>query len=356
VQKGAPVSRLLRAVRNALTAYHHQQEGALPASDSERDLGMIGDSRPMRERYRIIRKLAPTDTKAMILGETGTGKELVATALHRLSSRSQNRYGVFNCNHKSPDLVESELFGHCKGAFTGAICDNVGLFDYADGGTIFLDEIGDLDITTQAKILRVLETGEFQAVGKAVEMIKTDVRVLCATNRDLPDMVKRQEFREDLFYRLKGIVITMPPLRVRKEDIPLLVSRFVDRFTVEQGQLPKVFDSSAIEVMLDYDWPGNVRELLDVVESLIVLSDSHLVTADDVTRYLQMESRPFPAGGVSLSERVQEFRRNCIIEALNQTNGNASAAARQLGIDAANLRKQIRASDLNPDSFKTSQS
>lgn len=341
VQKGSSISKLKRAVRNAFEVYSHRQGVPVETVDPEQQYGMIGKSRAMQKIFRMINKVAESDVKVMILGETGTGKELVARAIHRLSERSDKRLVIFNCNHKAPDLVESELFGHGKGAFTGAVEDRVGLFEYANSGTVFLDEIGDLDITTQAKILRVLETGEFQTVGKTAELKKTDIRLLCATHHDLKKMVEQKKFREDLYYRLKGVEIIMPPLRERKQDIPLFVTWYVDKLTVQNNCQPKYFDPSAMEALLQYDWPGNVRELLDTLESVVVLSDSDLIMASDVNRIINSETKVTSLQN-SLSERTIEFRKNCIITALHESENNINAAARSLQIDPANLRKLIK--------------
>lgn len=341
VEKGSAVSRLCRSVHNAFEGFLLKRQVADSRLESSH-MGLVGESLPMQAIRQAIIRVAPTDTKVMILGDTGTGKELVARALYRLSNRSHQRLAIFNCNHKAPDLAESELFGHSKGAFTGAVADRVGLFEYADGGTVFLDEIGDLDITTQAKILRVLESGEYQTVGDTPKLRTTDVRVLCATHRNLEQIVSEGKFREDLYYRLKGVVIKLPTLRERKEDIPLLVSRLVDRLTVGSALMPqKMFDRSAVDALMEQDWPGNVRELFDVVEALLILTDSDIIMDSDVETLLggKMSDRPISGG---LSQRTNEYRKNLIISALQDTNGNVAAAARILEIDPANLRKLIK--------------
>lgn len=351
ILKGEPVAKLIRSVRNAVESYHLKRDNKILSSHAESNFGLIGRTTSMQEVYRLINKVAPTNSKIMIIGETGTGKELVARAIHNHSRRKDRRLAIFNCDHRSPDLVESELFGHIKGAFTGAIGDRIGLFEYANGGTIFLDEIGDLDITTQAKLLRVLETGEYQSVG-APTIKKTDIRLLCATHKDLADMVERDQFRRDLYYRLKGIQILLPPLRERKEDIPILIEKFKDRLTIEQGLTPKTFDSMAVSALLNHDWPGNVRELLDTIESLIVLIDSDIILQDDVLTYLNngLDNLSEKSNGepdLTLAGLMKKCMRQYIIEAVAANNGNISAAARQLHVDRSNLHKKI--SDLEID-------
>lgn len=342
VQKGEAVSRLTRSVRNAVEASRFRRDQGSLVRHAETAFGIIGRSEVMQSVYKLIRQVSPVDAKVMILGETGTGKELVARALHFNSRRKEGRLAILNCNHKAPDLVESELFGHVKGAFTGAHSERVGLFEYAHGGTVFLDEIGDLDITTQAKLLRVLENGEFQPIG-APDIRTTDVRILCATHKDLEAMVEADQFRRDLFYRLKGITVRVPPLRERREDIPVLVERFKDRFTVEQGLPPTVFEKGALDMLYRYDWPGNVRQLLDTIESLIVLNDSDIITAEDVRSYLNLKSSPDPAVSHNLSQQVRQYEHDLIRQALDDHDHNVSAAARALGVDRANLRKKIKA-------------
>lgn len=263
------------------------------------------------------------------------------------SSRNNKQLAILNCNHKSPDLVESELFGHVKGAFTSAIADRTGLFEFADRGTVFLDEISNLDITTQGKLLRVLETGEFQPVGSPSTR-KTDTRLLCATHRDIEQMIKDGKFREDLYYRLKGVVITIPPLRSRKEDIPLLVERLSEKLTQASGAPMKIFDPVRHQSPpIEFDWPGNVRQLLNVIESAVVLTPSDLIIADDI--YSLLNSSPVDGNNSRqrLSERLRDMERTLIIEALSETNYNVGAAAGLLGIDSSNLHKKIKSYAIN---------
>lgn len=343
VQKGKSAQQLIRSVRNATESYQHRRDLQRLALDAESAHGMVGRSKGMLAVYEQMCKAARSTARVMILGETGTGKELVARAIHRLSSRSDRRLAIFNCNHKSSDLVESELFGHLKGSFTGATADRIGLFEYASGGTVFLDEIGDLDITTQAKLLRVLETGEFQRIG-APEVLRSDTRLICATHRNLEHMVQAEKFREDLYFRLRGIEITLPPLRDRREDIPAIVARFLDSYTVERDMPPKVLEPNALHTLVSFDWPGNVRQLRTVIEALVTLTDSAVILQSDVARQLTNPTSGLasPTNSIgSLAERMREFRRNCIIEALHTAGGNVSEAARLLGMDRSNLRKEV---------------
>lgn len=342
IHKAGSVSRLTRAVRNAVDAYSNHKRVRQLCERAEASLGMVGRSAVMREVFRLVWKVAPTDYKVLVIGETGTGKELVARALHAGSGRADKPLAIISCSHKSPDLIESELFGHVRGSFTGAVTDRVGLFEYANGGTVFLDEVGDLDIGTQAKVLRVLETGEYQKVGSP-ETLFVSVRLVSATNRDLEEMVEAGTFRRDLYFRLRGITIKLPPLRDRREDIPLLAERFLNGCTIESDLPPKILDKSAIAELVKFEWPGNVRQLKDTIESLTVLTDSDLIVGSDVQRYLEADTATAPESGTSqhLRSRLMEYRRNIIIETLHETDGNISAAARILGVDRNNLRKMI---------------
>jgi len=340
VRKGRSVIQLQRSVRNAIET-HQLRVGETQRSSSDGTFyGMVGNSLVMQQVYSTTNRVASTRGKVMILGETGTGKELVARAIHSISG-GKERLGILNCNHKSPDLIESELFGHKKGSFTGAISDRVGLFEYANGGTVFLDEIGDLDQTTQAKLLRVLESGEYSVIGSP-DTQKTDVRVLCATHRDLKQMVKSGEFREDLYYRLRGVVIEIPPLRSRREDIPLLVDYFREEVGQEHGSPPKVFDRSAMNTLIDYDWPGNVRELYELVKTVQILNESDIVFAADIEYHIGFKPNDERMEG-TLSNQLREYERTLIIKALSDSDNNISKAARALRVDRANLSRKMRA-------------
>jgi len=342
VVKGESISRLRRTVRNGMESYRLRLDKTRLLRLAETGFGMIGRSPAMQKVFRTIHKVAPTDVRVMILGETGTGKELVARAMHNLSPRRDKHLAVLNCNHKSVDLVESELFGHVKGAFTGAVNDRIGLFEYADGGSVFLDEIGDLDITSQAKLLRITETGEYGRMGEAA-MRHTDTRLLCATHRLLEQLIADGRFREDLYYRLRGVTIELPPLRERREDIAPLVRHFADRYMARMDLSLRMFDSSAMDVLVDHDWPGNVRDLQQIVETLLVMSDSPVITADDVRDLLSVGATERNRSQCSLAQIMREHERREILKALERTQYNLSAAARELKVDRSNLRKKIGA-------------
>jgi len=344
VAKSDHPSRLLRAVRNAVK-YHRLEKQSVELVNMARvEYGMVGKSTKMKEIYRTIEKIAPTESKVIITGPTGSGKELVARAIHKRSRRAQKKLGILNCNHKQPDLVESQLFGHLKGAFTGAVETRVGMFEYADGGTLFLDEIADLDITSQMKLLRVLETGEIQKLGSP-KMEIVDVRVICATNQNLEKLVQCGEFREDLYYRLKGVSIDLPSLGERREDIPDLINFVIEHYSIHNGQGYVIFEPAAIDLMIEYEWPGNVRQLIYTVRALIDSTVSTYVTRRNVERQLTVFNQP-AAPGQSFNTRVKDMKRLMIIKALAQCDNNISAAARLLSLDRSNLHKLIKDLDI----------
>ncbi len=281
-------------------------------------LNIIGKSEKIREIIELIMSVAPTNISVMITGESGSGKEIIAKAIHHLSNRNNKQMISVNCGAIPEGLLESELFGHEKGAFTGAIATKKGYFELADGGTIFLDEIGETPLQTQVKLLRVLESGEFMRVGSG-ELRKVDVRIIAATNRDLSNMVKSKQFRKDLYYRLKAITILIPPLRQRREDIPLLVSHFIE----ETGNVNHIefegFSDEALRIIENYNWPGNVRELKNFIESVAVLSKGKLITPELVKEHLgeyedvseMSSSLPIP-----VHTTVEQTERELIYKAL----------------------------------------
>ena len=332
--------RLQRAVKNAVSFHRLKTSRTFLTHYARTEYGLVGSSQVMQEVYQTIETIGPTDSKVMILGATGTGKELVARAMHKRSRRCNKPLAIINCNHKAPDMVESELFGHLRGSFTGAIADRVGMFEYAHNGTLFLDEIGDLDISTQAKILRVIETGEMQRIGSP-KIITVDVRLLCATHHDLQKQVEEGTFREDLYYRLKGVTIHMPSLEDRREDIPELLDYFIERCCARSATGLKVFEPAARDLLIEYNWPGNVRQLMDTVQSLIYLTPSYYITRREVEEYLKYPGQ-VPNSNGSLSERVRDFKRTIIVQALDRHGGNISATARELKVDPSNLRKMLK--------------
>jgi len=345
VTKNEKPVRLYRAVRNAVNYYRSRLPGSSLIEKAKNVYGMIGKSAAMLDVYRRIEEIAQTENKVLILGPTGSGKELVARAVHGQSKRADQKFAILNCNHKQADLIESELFGHLKGAFTGAIADRIGKFEYADKGTLFLDEIGDLDITTQAKLLRVSEYGEMEKLGSP-KTFTVDVRIICATHRDLEEMIKEDKFREDLFYRLKESVIRLPALKERREDIPELMENFVDEYIQKNDCHIKLIDNSGRDLLIEYDWPGNVRQLRAVLFSLLANSVSTVITSDDIKKELDFSENVESQSNI-LRDKLQEYERTLIIQALARNSNNVSAAARQLGLDPGNLSKKIKSLNIN---------
>lgn len=291
--------------------------------------GIIGRSSKLDEVFTLVSKVAPSDSTVLLLGESGTGKELLAKAIHYASKRKEEPFVTVNCSAIPENLMESELFGHVKGAFTGAIKNKPGKFEIADRGTIFLDEIGDLKIELQAKLLRVLQQMAFERVG-GTKTVEVDVRVIAATNKDLTVAMKRGQFREDLFYRLSVVPIIIPPLRERKDDIPLLVDHFLVKFA--KGQKIRI-SKEALRVLEGYDWPGNVRELENVMERAVVLSGGKVIGEDDVPDFVKFgraeESKvQIPQDGISL----KEIEKEAIVLALKKTGWNQTKAAEFLKI------------------------
>jgi len=310
---------------------------------------LLGESSAMKELLAAVERVAPTDARVLVLGESGTGKELVARELHRRSRRAAGPLVRVNCAAVPADLFEAELFGHVKGAFTGAVRDRRGRFELASGGTLFLDEIGEMPLPVQPKLLRALEEGEIERVG-AEGSTRVDVRVVAATNRDLAGLVAEGRFREDLFYRLEGIVLRVPPLRERREDVPLLARHFLERACREMAR-KLVFSEDALERLATLDWPGNVRQLRNLVERLAILVPRDTITAEDVERHLGGASRASAGSGVRaglpgrgpLAPAVAAFERRFIEETLARHGGNVSAAARELGIERTSLHRKMRA-------------
>lgn len=346
LQKPLDTDRLLVTLRRALELRGLTQSMADLRSQIESRYEIVGTSFPIRRVLERIEKVAPTDARVLISGENGTGKELVARAIHRLSARAERPFIEVNCAAIPSELIESALFGHIKGSFTGAVADRAGKFEQADTGTLFLDEIGDMSSDAQAKVLRALEEGVITRVGGA-KAIKVDVRVLAATNKDLAKQIDDGGFREDLFYRLNVVPIHMPPLRERRDDIPMLVQHFTDIMTRREGMSPRSFETAAIEKLKALSWPGNVRELRNTVERLLILVEGASVRAEDVEMLAAGRTAGSDGlGGELLStENFSEFKdgaeRAYILQKLRESDWNVAETARRIDMPRSNLYKKI---------------
>ncbi|MDP0499877.1 MAG: sigma 54-interacting transcriptional regulator [Verrucomicrobiota bacterium JB022] len=316
-----------------------------------RPKGMIGSSSLMRTVYYHIDQVAHSVTTVLIRGESGTGKELVAKALHEKSKRARRPFVKFNCAALPDSIIESELFGHEKGAFTGALAMRKGRFETADGGTIFLDEIGDISPTTQVKLLRVLQEKEFERVGSQ-ETRRVDVRVIAATSRNLEDMMAKGQFREDLYYRLNVFPIYVPPLRERKCDILLLADHFIERYAERQGVAPMRISSAAIDLLTSYFWPGNVRELENCIERAVLLSKGQSIKAHHLPPTLQKKSATESNDHATIEEAIQAVEREMIIDALKDTKSNMAEAARRLGLTERKMGLRVKKYDIDLTRYK----
>jgi transcriptional regulator with PAS, ATPase and Fis domain len=305
---------------------------------------IVGKSRPMQDLYRLLDKVIDSDSTVLVNGENGTGKELIAKAIHYNSSRAHDRFVVQNCSAFNDNLLDSELFGHKKGAFTGAIADKQGLFEVSHRGTFFLDEIGDMSPALQVKVLRVLQEGTFTPVGDT-QSKQVDVRIIAATNRDLKKMVERGEFREDLYYRVNVISLTVPPLRERRDDIPVLMEHFLKRNAKGRRLKMKRLTQSCLDRMLEYPWPGNIRELENEIERLVVLAGDEKVIGEELLsgRIRQPRGAEEAAGRgpSSLDAAVDALERNLIYEVLKRTHWNKTKAAQELRISRRNLIRKV---------------
>jgi two-component system, NtrC family, nitrogen regulation response regulator NtrX len=351
IEKPLALEKTMLVVRNALRQRRLEAENRALRARVDRNLQMVGESYAMRQLREQVAMAAPTNGRVLIYGENGTGKELVARTVHALSRRRAGAFVEVNCAAIPEELIESELFGHVKGAFTGAVSDRRGKFELADGGTIFLDEIGDMSLKTQAKVLRALQEQVVQPVG-GTSSVRVDVRVLAATNKDLPSEIRAGRFREDLYFRLNVIPIFVPPLHDRREDIPLLAEHFMAGFAREYGRRMKTLDATAVAALQDYAWPGNVRELRNVIERLIIMVPGDLITARDLA-FLEgpfaSYAEPEEPGADGESEHLtlqaarSRFEREFILKALAAQQGNISRTADVLGVERSNLYRKMRA-------------
>jgi two-component system response regulator PilR (NtrC family) len=308
---------------------------------------IIGKSESMRKIFDLIRLAAPSRSNILIFGESGTGKELVAKAIHHASPRARNAFVTVNSGSLPPELLESSLFGHMKGAFTGAIATKRGLFEVADGGSIFLDEIGNINLETQAKLLRVIQEKEFMRLG-SVDTIKVDVRIIAATNANLAKLMEESKFREDLFYRLNVITVSLPPLRRRREDIPLLTAHFLDKYAEENKRKVKEITPEAMRILMDSSWPGNVRELENSIERAVVLCTSERIGPEllpDYLRFPVQTEQPamiVPSDGLSLKDAVSRYERTMILQSLEMANGVQKKAAELLQLKPSTLNEMMK--------------
>jgi DNA-binding NtrC family response regulator len=340
VTKPVNIDRLEMLVRRSLREREVQAENAELRREVVKSRApdrMIGRSPAMERVFETIRQVAPSKATVLIQGESGTGKEVAAKAIHTLSLRAEKPFVAVHCAALSPQLLESELFGHEKGAFTGAGERRIGRFEQASGGTLFLDEIGEIDPTVQVKILRVLGEKTFERVG-GNQMLTADVRLIAATNKDLAAMVREGTFREDLFFRLHVVPLTMPPLRDHREDIPLLVNAFLKEMAKEHGKPHRRFDTQAMEAMESYGWPGNIRELRAAVEHAVVLGSGDELTLRDLPSALRAAASPAPAEGELNLARIEE---TMIRKALAESAENRTLAAKKLGISRRTLHRHL---------------
>ncbi len=350
IEKPLSLEKTLLAVSRALEHSRLERENRELKQQVERKYQIVGDSPAIRELRRQITLAAPTNGRVLIYGENGSGKELVARAIHALSSRRESPFVEVNCAAIPEQLIESELFGHEKGAFTGALARRKGKFEVADEGTLFLDEIGDMSLKTQAKVLRVLEEQAFERVG-GKETIKVDVRVIAASNQNLHELIREGRFRDDLFYRLSVIPVEVPSLRERKDDIPLLVQHFIALFSAEYGKRPKTVSKRAMAYFFAYDWPGNVRELRNMVERLVIMAPGDIIEPEDLPPPLRpKEVAPLEETekGKSLREVRQAFEREYILAELRANDWHMTRTAESLGIERSHLYRKLKAYGITP--------
>jgi two-component system nitrogen regulation response regulator NtrX len=363
IEKPLSLERLLVLLQNVSNVQDLARENQALRKQVQKNRLLVGESLALKQIQELIRRVAPTTGSVLITGENGTGKELVAQSLHAVSSRYNKPFVEVNCAAIPEELIESELFGHEKGAFTGATQLRRGKFDLANGGTLFLDEIGDMSLKTQAKILRILQEHKFERVGGS-QTISVDVRIVAATNKDLKAEIQNGNFREDLFYRLNVIPFVVPPLRERPEDIPLLVKHFLKEFSIAHARAKRELSSEALHALMAYPWPGNVRELKNLIERIVILTsevdDGSIITAAQILMHLQGDSVSMKldedagssfkpdlaqAAGVegrNLRDARQEFEKEFILKTLKEQDWNISKTAQVLGIERSHLHRKIK--------------
>ncbi len=343
MEKPLSMDKVLLTVNRALEKRNLELENKILRESYSRKWKMVGDSPKMIQLREQIKLSAPSNSRVLILGESGSGKELVARLLHNSSPRADRPFIEVNCAAIPQELIESELFGHEKGSFTGAFEKKKGKFQLADTGTLFLDEVGDMSLQTQAKVLRVIETQEFQSVGGS-KNIKVDVRIIAATNKDLQEEVKKGNFREDLYFRLNVIPIKVPPLRERREDIPALVSHFLELFAAEYGQQPKTIAPEAAKMLQGYAWPGNIRELKNMLERLVIMTPARTIT--DIGLFpSEMPGQDY-SGMQKLKDAREAFEKEFITSKLRENDWNISRTAEVLDMERSNLHRKIKSYEI----------
>jgi len=357
IEKPPSYDKIVLAVNNGLQMYRLAEENEILRDKARKQRGLTGSSKAIEELRRQIERVAPTSAWVLIRGEHGTGKEVVAQSIHRLSASADKPMVELNCAAIPEELIESELFGHEKGAFTGAAANRRGKFDQADGGLLFLDEIGDMSLKTQAKILRILQEQKFERVGGG-KTISVDVRVLAATNKNLEEEIEKGNFRADLFYRLNVVPIIVPPLCQRLEDIPSLVADFLQDMA-RKGLGEKEFDAGGLAALQAHDWPGNVRELRNLVERAVIMSPGSIITREDLAALL-----PVAGGGVvaigngsltapysikNFKEARKLFEREFLLARLQECDGNISQTAEEIGLERSHLHKKVKALEIDPE-------
>jgi two-component system nitrogen regulation response regulator NtrX len=344
LEKPLSVDKTLIVVKNAAEARKLRSENVDLKREAFSPSELVGDSIPAKALRQQIGLMAPTNGRVLIFGESGTGKELVARAIHAQSLRRQEMFVEVNCAAIPEDMIESELFGQCKGAFPGASTDKAGKFQKADGGTLFLDEVGDMSLKTQSKVLRTLDEGRFVPVGRE-EAVRVDARVIAATNKDLEDEIGKGNFREDLFYRLNVIPFFVSPLRERSEDIPLLTRHFLHEFSAAYGRRDKEMSDEAMEVLLRYSWPGNVRELRNVVERVVIMNPTaHKLERKHLPPLLYREGSRRSLGEFSTLHQARvAYERDYILKKLDENHGNISRTADTLGLERSHMYRKMKA-------------
>jgi two-component system, NtrC family, nitrogen regulation response regulator NtrX len=342
LEKPLSLDKTLIVIKNAFEAYRLRRENAEFKKQMQAKSVIVGESIPMKALRQQISVMAPTNGRVLVFGESGTGKELVAHAIHAHSLRKDNLFVEVNCAAIPEDWIESELFGHRKGALPGAAGDKEGKFEKADGGTLFLDEVGDMSLKTQSKVLRTLDEQRFTRVGDD-EPIRVDVRVIAATNKDLDEEISRGNFREDLFYRLNVIPFYVPPLRERKEDIPLLARHFLKEFSAAYSRRPREITDDAIEVLMRYAWPGNVRELRNVIERMVIMNPTvHKIERKHLPPLMHRESGRAASGFSTLHQARAAYERDYILKKLDENHGNVTRTAEVLGLERSHLYRKMK--------------